>query len=61
MLSEFIGKGGKGLELKDLQDLSKQLVLTVVHLHEKDVVHRDLKPDNIMVTKEKHLKVIDFG
>ena len=61
MLSEFLGKDGKGLELKDLQYLSKQLVLTVVHLHENDIVHRDLKPDNIMVTKEKNVKVIDFG
>ena len=31
------------------------------HLHQKGVLHRDLKPDNILVTPDGGLKIVDFG
>jgi len=33
----------------------------IFHLHELDYVHRDLKPDNMLISKDGHLKLSDFG
>lgn len=37
------------------------IALGVAFLHSRDVVHRDLKPDNIMMSKSRCPKLVDFG
>jgi hypothetical protein len=38
-----------------------ELVLTILHLHERQIVYRDLKPENILLDSNGHLKLADFG
>lgn len=38
-----------------------ELVLTILHLHERQIVYRDLKPENILLDSGGHLKLADFG
>ncbi len=39
----------------------RKLFSALNHLHAQGVVHRDIKPDNIMLTTDGELKMIDFG
>jgi len=38
-----------------------EAALGLQHAHESGVLHRDMKPSNIMITKDRHVKVMDFG
>lgn len=39
----------------------RDLILGIEYLHAQGVVHRDIKPDNCLVTEDDVLKVVDFG
>lgn len=38
-----------------------ELVLALGHLHEKDIIYRDLKPENVVLDGEGHIQMTDFG
>jgi TolB-like protein/Flp pilus assembly protein TadD len=58
-LGKVIPEGG--MPLRQLLQIATALADAVRAAHDHGVVHRDLKPGNIMVTREGAVKVLDFG
>ena len=50
-----------GLELPMLRQLLFQLVRGIAYCHQQKVLHRDLKPQNLLINREGELKLADFG
>jgi WD40 repeat protein/tRNA A-37 threonylcarbamoyl transferase component Bud32 len=51
----------QGLGIRDRVSLMRQVCAAIAHGHRKGVIHRDLKPGNILVDSTGTPKVIDFG
>ena len=48
--------------LKDRHRICKEIADAIEYIHSQGIVHRDIKPKNIMVTRiGEHVKIIDFG
>lgn len=59
-LKDIIDSKGK-LSEDDAIDYSIQILRALKDAHDHNVVHRDIKPHNIMITKQGTVKVTDFG
>lgn len=60
-LQEFLTETN-GLIVEDrAYDIIREILEAFEYAHEHNVIHRDIKPANIFITKDKHIKVLDFG
>jgi serine/threonine protein kinase len=51
----------KILPVEEAIDIIEQILLALDKAHEEQIVHRDIKPTNIMILPDKRAKVMDFG
>src|ERR1700752_26938 len=49
------------LEIREILDIAVQVASALEEAHSAGIIHRDIKPDNIMVRKNGYVKVLDFG
>jgi serum/glucocorticoid-regulated kinase 2 len=66
---EYCQGGDLGQQVRQKKKLSEadarkyicELVLAIEHLHKNKIIYRDLKPENVALNVEGHVKLIDFG
>lgn len=58
-LNHYLRKGG--ISPIEMVDYAAQAALGLAHAHDQGVVHRDVKPSNLLLTDDKRLKVLDLG
>lgn len=58
-LSKLVARGP--LKVPEAIRVTKELLSAVEFAHNKGIIHRDIKPDNIMLTRAGKVKVLDFG
>jgi hypothetical protein len=49
------------LDLKEAQDIASQFLAGLESIHQAGLIHRDVKPENIMITRAGRVVVMDFG
>ena len=59
-VKQYIAEHGRMSGPEVLEGM-KPLLLSVQKIHEKGILHRDISADNLMITKEGKMKLIDFG
>jgi len=60
-LKKVMDMNEENLDSVTVKSLLYQLLSGTAYLHKKKILHRDLKPQNLLITKNNTLKIADFG
>ena len=60
-LKQYMQKKGNKLNWREALHFITQIVKALGHAHSRGIIHRDIKPQNIMVLRDGSVKVADFG
>lgn len=60
-LREYLERNGGKMHLNEACKLIRPVIESLEIVHKSGIVHCDISPDNIMITEEGNVKIIDFG
>ena len=60
-LKQYMRKRGSSLNWREALHFMTQILQALRHAHSRGIIHRDIKPQNIMVLRDGSVKVADFG
>lgn len=61
LLHNTLQKHIKNISQTERIQFAEQLLRAIAQFHKIGIIHCDLKPENVMLTAENNIKVIDFG
>ncbi|MDP4197310.1 MAG: protein kinase, partial [Bacteroidota bacterium] len=60
-LKQHLSRVGGKVPATEIFELMKPLMNSLIDVHNTGIIHRDISPDNIIITKEGNIKLLDFG
>ena len=60
-LSQYLSSLGEPMDPVDVRNIIKQILEAFVHVHKLGIVHKDIKPSNVLINNQKKIKIVDFG
>jgi len=60
-LSEYLKRSGGKMSVDETLEIMRPVMDALREVHSHGMIHRDVSPDNIFITKNKQIKLLDFG
>lgn len=51
----------KKISISNIENISRQILSALAYAHSKGIIHRDIKPQNVLISESGEVKITDFG